>query len=294
VSTPARQKAIDQVWGSFLGGIQQGANKGGSRLPATRLTRPQSAGGTGGRMAGPGAGTSESRRGWRPVTARAPARRSPSRVVRRGASGTGRSQPALKPSQIVVQRHYRRGETGRHATPPLERVRATRGNTRPDLRGADLVGVDLDRDDLRGADLGRANLYRARLSGAQLSGASLWAADLVEADLTGARLDGADMLGAGLVGADLSRASLRQADMKKTSLIRARLTGADLDGANLTDADLTQADLRHARLTGANLRGADFTGAKLAGASLRGAFFSRETRWPAGFNPAAHGALQVD
>jgi uncharacterized protein YjbI with pentapeptide repeats len=71
------------------------------------------------------------------------------------------------------------------------------------------------------------------------------------------------------------------------------LAGAALFGKDLRGAVLAGADLRGADLTGKDLRGANLTGAWLEGANLRGALYDRSTRWPAGFDPRAHGAILV-
>jgi hypothetical protein len=87
------------------------------------------------------------------------------------------------------------------------------GDTRIDLRGADLSeaylrGADLYKADLSGTDLSEADLrgadlYKADLSGTDLSEADLSEADLREADLSGASLRGANLRGVSLRGADL-------------------------------------------------------------------------------------------
>jgi hypothetical protein len=73
-------------------------------------------------------------------------------------------------------------------------------------------------------------------------------------------------------------ADLRQADLR----------GARLEGADLANADLTGANARGALLASANL-----TGARLAGADLNGARCDRRTRWPPGFDPRQHGAVEM-
>ncbi len=93
----------------------------------------------------------------------------------------------------------------------------------------------------------------------------------------------ADLRGALLTMTDLRRAGLRGADLWHARLRFACLDGADLEGANLAGADL-----RDTCLDGAYLSGADLTGAKLTNAL----FSSETTRWPAHFNPSAHGAVE--
>ena len=62
----------------------------------------------------------------------------------------------------------------------------------------------------------------------------------------------------------------------------------DLGDCSLAGADLRRANVRGAQLTGANLRGAN-----LRRADLTGARYDAHTRWPAGFDPAQHGAVRA-
>lgn len=151
----------------------------------------------------------------------------------------------------------------------------------PDLRGAQLRGMDLSHAELHGADLSGAQLREA-----QLRRTMLHKARLAEADLRWANLDEADLREAYLRQADLSGAYLREADMRGVYLREADLCGANLPGANLTMADLRAARLceahlseaqlhiarlRHADLSKADLREANFRGAQLRQTCLRGA-----------------------
>src|SRR4051812_17679459 len=176
-------------------------------------------------------------------------------------------------------------------------------NNPPDLRKANLSGLDLT-----GVDFKRANLTGARLVGTRLIGANLFTADLTDAvltdaDLSKANLDGsvlrrADFQGANLEGASLfatiiesanlsnanlagtriigylrgaklGGASLRRANAgadpgnQSMGVMRATFVGADLSGADLTDANLFKADLSHANLTNAKLIRANLMNADL-------------------------------
>jgi len=86
------------------------------------------------------------------------------------------------------------------------------------LRGANLIRVDLYNADLSRADLSGANLYDANLTGADLSGADLSRANLRGADLTGADLHNADLNGAYLHNADLIGANFTGAKYKGITL----------------------------------------------------------------------------
>ena len=74
--------------------------------------------------------------------------------------------------------------------------RAAHPDTRPNLFGASLRGLDLATADLAGGDLREADLRGATLSGAILVGANLAGANLFKAILDGADLSGANVSGA--------------------------------------------------------------------------------------------------
>lgn len=122
------------------------------------------------------------------------------------------------------------------------RWRAANQSISPDLREANLRGVDLGGADLEDADLSGADLRQANLSGAELHKARLKGADLREANLSEADFSSADLSGADLGGADLSETNLSFADLTETNLIGADLSGADLTETNLSGADLAEVD----------------------------------------------------
>jgi Pentapeptide repeats (8 copies) len=105
--------------------------------------------------------------------------------------------------------------------------------------------------------------------------------------------------------ADLRGATLSLAPLAGADLWRADLRGANLHGANLHGAILWAADLRGADLTGANIDWEDpqpTVPPPLASvteidvvvyADVAGARYDRHTRWPSGFDPQRHGAVQV-
>jgi hypothetical protein len=101
----------------------------------------------------------------------------------------------------------------------------------------------------------------------------LAAVDLRHAYLMDAKLRGAFLFATNLCGAWLMRASL---------------VGANLHGAILKDADLSATDL-----SGAILSGVDLSETKLGKAILKGAKYSKNSRWPKGFDPKAAGAQEV-
>jgi hypothetical protein len=108
---------------------------------------------------------------------------------------------------------------------------------------------------------------------------------LPHANLEGVILSRADLRGATLRGARLRRAALHEADLPE----------ADLRGADLSCAQVRAANFRAADLCGANFRGLSLElnlwDPQLGGADFSGARYSRSTRWPAGFDPKAHGCI---
>lgn len=114
----------------------------------------------------------------------------------------------------------------------LEIVRVAREKReRPDLREANLSGVDLSEVDLSWANLNRAILIKTVLIKTVLIRASLSVAYLRLANLSRAFLYGANLSGANLMEANLSGAYLREANLRE-----ANLSGANLSGANLSRA----------------------------------------------------------
>ena len=129
----------------------------------------------------------------------------------------------------------------------------------PDLREANLSGVDLT----------KANLICVNLSGANLEKTALYSAWLDEANLTGANLRNTDLRTVDLSFVKLTRANLTGADLSNACMINANLSRANLREANLFDANLSGANLREADLVGANLVGAKLREADLVGTNLR-------------------------
>ena len=138
---------------------------------------------------------------------------------------------------------------------------------RIDLSGTDLRGADISRAYLKCIDLHSTKLIRANLTGADLSGEKLYFTDL-----SGASFFGADLSGALLFCADLSGASF---------------SGADLPGALFFGTDLYGADFSRANLTDAKFKDAKYT------SKDRNAGFSPATEFPPGFDPKAHGMIDV-
>ena len=114
----------------------------------------------------------------------------------------------------------------------------------PDLRQANLAGMDL-----HNANFVRVNLIAANLRKANLTDANLIKANLSEANLAKANLN----------GANLSSSNLTEANLTEARLILANLTRANIIGARLEQADLSRAILNEANLVRVVMRGANFT-----------------------------------
>jgi uncharacterized protein YjbI with pentapeptide repeats len=153
-------------------------------------------------------------------------------------------------------RGYVQGQT-------LSRLRATSTLEERELILNEMITNDL----LHGAELFRGNLRGAELLGVNMEGANLQEADL---------------LGVVMVGANLQRANLTHASMEEANLLGARLQGANLRSASLEGADLKGANLSGANLSRAFLEGADLSKASLERAELVGAKFDMLTRLPDG------------
>jgi uncharacterized protein YjbI with pentapeptide repeats len=214
------------------------------------------------------------------------------RIVKAASSATAVDTPTARMSVAELKR----------------KLNAATDDTPPDLRKANLRGLDLS-----GVDFKRANLAAARLDSTKLVGANLFTADLTDAvltnaDLSKANLDGsvlrranfqgANLEGASLFatiiesanlsnanlagtriigylrGANLSGASLRRSNAgadpgnQSMGVMRATFVGADLSGADLSDANLFKADFSHANLTNAKLARANLMNADLIQADL--------------------------
>jgi hypothetical protein len=103
--------------------------------------------------------------------------------------------------------------------------------------------------DLRYADLSGVNLIKANLSGADLGGAYF-----SEADLNGAKLYKADLSGAYFILASLTEAFLSEANLSGASLFGAHLEYANLSLANLSGADLSDVYLLYTIFGDVDLR----------------------------------------
>ncbi|BAQ60632.1 pentapeptide repeat family protein [Geminocystis sp. NIES-3708] len=160
---------------------------------------------------------------------------------------------------------------------------------KPDLVGADLIGVNLIEwkikpntsiMDLQNATLKEQQIreiyFKPPVAGIRwvnLSGANLSKANLREANCFGVNLFGANLEGANLSFADFRCADLREvnflgAKLISTSLCNAKLFASTLEQADLTSADLTKADLRSTNLCAVQAIFTNFQKAKLTGACI--------------------------
>lgn len=177
---------------------------------------------------------------------------------------------------------------------------------------------ELRRLDFSGADLRNRRLLRPnlaeRLAGLSFdefytsddyqNGKDVFTADLSQVKLNDAIFDKVDLHGVCLVNASLCRVRMRGTNLRNGVLNRANLEKADLSNADLRGVRLSGASLRGANLSGADMRGANLSQADLSGANLQDikhldatlgkAQFDGDTRFPAGFNPAARGWVLVD
>ena len=140
------------------------------------------------------------------------------------------------------------------------------------LGSKDMSGMLLARSQFQMANLNRANLSKADLTEAKLSNASLFEVDFREAKLREADLNGAVLLGARFENATLIAADLSQAMLGAAN---------DFSGANLLEASLRDALIYDV----------DFSDAYLNGVDARGARYSKDARFPDGFDPGEEGMV---
>jgi hypothetical protein len=162
-----------------------------------------------------------------------------------------------------------------------------------DFKGKDLPMRDFSNKPLDGANFEDANLFLAKFVNASLAKANFQGADLTSASFSQAKAAGADFRAAifkatGLQSANFSGANFQDTDLGNSSFQNSNLAGANLRGAKGI-GDVQKADLR-----GADLRGAVFTCTAyyMEGCRLKGAKFDQNTKWPAGFDFAASGAME--
>lgn len=155
--------------------------------------------------------------------------------------------PRLSRRQIIQTLREARQEG---AVPDLRRA---------NLSGIDLWNIDLSSADLRGADFSNANLFMANLYDAKLQGAQFRQANLCEAIFVEAQLEGANLQGANLFLASFLGADLHNANLSKTNMNFANLRKTNLANVNFRDAKLRRADFNKCQ----SVAGADFSGAQL-------------------------------
>jgi uncharacterized protein YjbI with pentapeptide repeats len=148
-------------------------------------------------------------------------------------------------------------------------------NIQPDLKRANLAGMNLHKANFSDtyfskADLSQAQLAEANLMGADLAHVDLRKATLRYANLTWARLSEANLAEVDLTGANLSWASLKLADLSSGRLIGANLNGTNLSGVNLSEANLNNAILVRTNLQGANLTACSIYGVSAWDVQLEG------------------------
>lgn len=113
------------------------------------------------------------------------------------------------------------------------------------------------------------NLRRADLRGIDLTGANLREVYLRRAELAEAILVNADLREANLSGANLSQATLNNTNLAGVNLRAAQLSGATIIASNLMSAILVSTDLRRATLTDCRVYGVSAWEVNLEGAVQR-------------------------
>lgn len=146
--------------------------------------------------------------------------------------------------------------------------RSKNPNTSPNLKEADLQGINLIKANLCGVNFRKANLRKANLREANLR-----RSNLIEANLTHANLNKVN-----LKGADLNAVNLRKANLIQANLNKVNLTHANLCKAYFNNTNLRLASLRFANLNSTNFSGASLNGADLSGANFDGLIIDKKTQ----------------
>jgi hypothetical protein len=102
-------------------------------------------------------------------------------------------------------------------------------------------------------------------------------------------VEGLRVGGASRARLDVHGKVLYDCDFGRASLVCANLSGAGFVDCDFQGASLTCADMRNSFF-----RSCHFEGADLSAVALDGATFDEATRWPAGFDPTAHGVREVE
>lgn len=123
---------------------------------------------------------------------------------------------------------------------------------KPDLKEANLQGLDLRWYDLSEADLFNANLTKADMRHAKLNKADLNRATLVDVRLLRGSFNDANLADANFSGADLRDCIFHRANLFKTCFAR-----ADLSRSDICEGKFYKTDLSKTKLSGANLMKAD-------------------------------------
>lgn len=172
---------------------------------------------------------------------------------------------------------------------------------KPIPEGRDFRLEDLSSRKFEDKDLARASFWNVDCLATEFRNVNL-----TDADLTGADLSSALFIGCDLTGADLRRARMEWPKFEGCSLEKADLREVDLSRTHISRSKFVNADLRNLRGLGSVTSG-DFSGADLRGANLtkftdgavppfttfKGALYDKWTKWPAGLNPVAAGAVLV-
>lgn len=143
------------------------------------------------------------------------------------------------------------------------------------LRGADLVGVNLSSTSLIYINLSYANLIGTNLRGTTFSNAKLFCANISCANASNAIFNNANLKHTDFSSANLNNAIFNGSNLRGAVFSNANLSGADFSNANLDNAIFSNANLSGATFGNANISGALFNGANLRGTDFYGANLER-------------------
>lgn len=160
------------------------------------------------------------------------------------------------------------------------------------LENANLAKASLEQIDLSNSQLDYINLEQANLSQASFKESSLVEATFSRANLAKANFTGADLSKSNFTGAYIERASFALANLNRANFSLARLYIPENYSCNADSAKTVR--LNKVSFRGANLIGAFFFGVDLTGADLEGAIYSKNTNFPANFDPVQAGMIRTE
>jgi uncharacterized protein YjbI with pentapeptide repeats len=154
-------------------------------------------------------------------------------------------------------------------------------------------------EDLSDRDFSKQNLDNTNFADTILTKANFEGASLKNCNFQGATLKHTNFRYTDMSGSDFRKCTIEYPSFDKVTFNGANFSGVDFSGTNTHEMKFRGANLRGAKgfnqsyktdYYGADFRGTDFSAASLLnGTNFRKVKYDQFTRWPKGFDVAAHG-----